>query len=179
MVCIQHIYIYSFLLAVIAGHVFLFTEGRQLKEFNKQIYDSFEDDKGQGNHVKEPIVSKQIPAEHNGHLQDTRPLPSHDISEVKEFFPPTSTTGPQTSSEFDSSLPAYANGFQPTTPGNSPGVGHSYAGRKVENEQKAPSSTPNVAHFLDSDPDDFRPTAPGRSPGVGHSYQSTNREPNA
>lgn len=179
MACIQHIYICCFLLAVIAGHVFLCTEGRQLKEFNKQKSDSFDDDKGQGNQGKEPVGSKQIPAGNKGDLQVTGLPPSHDISGAKEFFPPMSTIGPNPSPEFGSSLAAYANGFQPTTPGNSPGVGHSSIGRKEENEQKAPSSRPNVTHSLDANRDDFRPTGPGRSPGVGHSYQSTNTEPNA
>ncbi|KAL3525708.1 hypothetical protein ACH5RR_014080 [Cinchona calisaya] len=179
MVCIQHIYVYSFLVSVIAGQVFLFMQGWQPKEFNEQNPDPFEDDKGQGNHFNEPIVSKQIPAGRKGHLQDTSPLPSHDISEERAFFPPVSTIGPKTGNEFDSSLTAYAKGFQPTIPGNNPRVGHSHVGREEENEQNAPSSTPNAAHSLDSNPDDFRPTASGYSPGVGHSYQSINREPNA
>lgn len=42
--------------------------------------------------------------------------------------------------------------FQPTTPGNSPGVGHSFT------TMAAPGKT-----------DGFQPTTPGHSPGVGHS----------
>lgn len=177
MACNKHIYICSFLLTVIAGHAFLCTEGRELKEINKQKSDHFEDEKGQGNRGKEPIGSKHIPVGHKGDRQVTRPLPSHEISGAKEFFPPMSTVGPNPNPGFGSSLTAHVNGFQPTAPGNSPGVGHSYAGGKVENKQYAPSSKSNVAHPLEANPDDFRPTGPGRSPGVGHFYGSTNAEP--
>ncbi|KAL3525706.1 hypothetical protein ACH5RR_014078 [Cinchona calisaya] len=137
MASIQHIYVYSFLVAIIAGQVFLFMQGWQPKESNEQNPDPFEDDKGQGNHVNEPIVSKQIPAGRKGRLQDASPLPSHDISEAKEYFPTVSTIGQKTGNEFDSSQAAYAKGYQPTTPGNSPRVGHSHVGREDENEQNA------------------------------------------
>lgn len=49
--------------------------------------------------------------------------------------------------------------FQPTTPGNSPGVGHSFAGKKQKAEVKVTAGKP----------DGFQPTTPGHSPGVGHS----------
>lgn len=44
-----------------------------------------------------------------------------------------------------------SDAFQPTTPGNSPGVGHSFS-------TMAAGKT-----------DGFQPTTPGHSPGVGHS----------
>nr|XP_027074673.1 precursor of CEP9-like [Coffea arabica] len=174
----KHIYICGFLLTVIAGHAFLCTGGRQLKEINKQKSDHFKDEKGQGNRGKEPIGSKHSPLGHKGDLHVTWTLASHEISEAKESFPPTSRVSPNPNPGFGSSLTAYVNGFQPTTPGNSPGVGHSYVGGKAENKQNAPNSTSSVAHALESNPDDFRPTGPGRSPGVGHFYRSTNSEPN-
>ncbi|KAG8367070.1 hypothetical protein BUALT_Bualt16G0034400 [Buddleja alternifolia] len=55
--------------------------------------------------------------------------------------------------------------FRPTTPGNSPGIGHSFEGQKDETEQKQDFS--NVTGSTD----DFRPTGPGHSPGIGHSLE--------
>ncbi|XP_010464835.1 PREDICTED: uncharacterized protein LOC104762884 [Camelina sativa] len=51
--------------------------------------------------------------------------------------------------------------FAPTSPGNSPGIGH-----KMKEDKE------NVERFKD----DFKPTTPGHSPGVGHSVK--NNEPN-
>ncbi|KAL1569427.1 hypothetical protein AAHA92_00908 [Salvia divinorum] len=48
--------------------------------------------------------------------------------------------------------------FQPTTPGNSPGVGHSFATKYHSMEEVKAGKT-----------DGFQPTTPGHSPGVGHS----------
>ncbi|PPS12103.1 hypothetical protein GOBAR_AA08572 [Gossypium barbadense] len=48
--------------------------------------------------------------------------------------------------------------FRPTTPGHSPGAGH--------------STGPNSDDYnvgTEYDTDDFRPTTPGHSPGAGHS----------
>lgn len=177
MACIQNIYICSFLVAVIAGHDFLLTEGRQPKTLNKQNFKSFEADKGLTNHGKQSIGSKQVPRGHKGDLQVTGPIAGHDVSGTKEVFQPMSPNG-QSSPEVGSSLTVHVNGFQPTAPGNSPGVGHSSRGRK-QIEQKAPSTTPNLAYSLEGSTDDFRPTAPGRSPGVGHSIRNTKAEPNS
>lgn len=56
----------------------------------------------------------------------------------------------------------YTDDFGPTSPGNSPGIGH----KMKENEE-------NVEVYKD----DFKPTTPGHSPGVGHAVK--NNEPNA
>ncbi|KAK2657439.1 hypothetical protein Ddye_010491 [Dipteronia dyeriana] len=65
--------------------------------------------------------------------------------------------------------------FRPTTPGISPGVGHSFS----QDQQKAESklvadNSKKAGHFMTGGKDDFRPTTPGRSPGIGHAA-----EPNA
>ncbi|CAI9752839.1 unnamed protein product [Fraxinus pennsylvanica] len=64
--------------------------------------------------------------------------------------------------EIDSSNAADVNGFRPTTPGKSPGIGHSF-----------PAQRDNIAGKTN----DFRPTGPGHSPGIGHSFanKSTGR----
>ncbi|CAA7056914.1 unnamed protein product [Microthlaspi erraticum] len=53
----------------------------------------------------------------------------------------------------------YTDDFGPTSPGNSPGIGH----KMKESE--------NVDGFKD----EFKPTTPGHSPGVGHAVK--NNEP--
>ncbi|KFK28366.1 hypothetical protein AALP_AA8G506000 [Arabis alpina] len=52
--------------------------------------------------------------------------------------------------------------FGPTSPGNSPGIGH----KMKENNEIAEGFK-----------DDFKPTTPGHSPGVGHGVK--NNEPKA
>ncbi|KAL3526763.1 hypothetical protein ACH5RR_011419 [Cinchona calisaya] len=132
-----------------------------------------------GNHGKERTGSKQIPAGQKGDLQVAGSIPSQHVPGAKEVLPPMPTIGPNLSPEIGSSLTAFANGFQPTTPGKSPGVGHSFVRRKEENVQKSLNNALSVTNSLEGNIDDFRPTGPGRSPGVGHSYQNTSMEPNA
>ncbi|KAL3626795.1 hypothetical protein CASFOL_029367 [Castilleja foliolosa] len=52
---------------------------------------------------------------------------------------------------------AYPSAFRPTSPGHSPGTGHSLRGQRVKLEDEVGSITA------------FRPTTPGSSPGIGHS----------
>ncbi|KAK4260071.1 hypothetical protein QN277_003239 [Acacia crassicarpa] len=63
--------------------------------------------------------------------------------------------------------------YRPTTPGNSPGVGHRKSGEEAK-DMKAKvavvQSPPEVEYSLDEgSKTDFRPTDPGHSPGIGHS----------
>ncbi|TKY70558.1 DNA-directed RNA polymerase II subunit RPB [Spatholobus suberectus] len=70
---------------------------------------------------------------------------------------------------------ADANAFRPTTPGNSPGVGH----KKFEEDKgimkvkgvlvHSPDVKVSVAEGFEND---FRPTDPGNSPGVGHPHEN-------
>lgn len=57
--------------------------------------------------------------------------------------------------------------FRPTTPGDSPGVGH-----KEESTDEflphPPGSRPGAPNNSPPNVDNFRPTTPGNSPGVGH-----------
>ncbi|CAA2961207.1 Hypothetical predicted protein, partial [Olea europaea subsp. europaea] len=66
--------------------------------------------------------------------------------------------------EVDSSDAMGVNDFRPTSPGKSPGIGHSF-----------PAQKDNVAGKTD----DFRPTGPGHSPGIGHSFANKTTGPNA
>ncbi|GAU39822.1 hypothetical protein TSUD_154520 [Trifolium subterraneum] len=69
----------------------------------------------------------------------------------------------------------HTNAFQPTTPGNSPGVGHrSFAKEDINVESKKvviQSSDGNIS-TTDDIINDFKKTDPGHSPGVGHSFNN-------
>ncbi|CAI9259825.1 unnamed protein product [Lactuca saligna] len=60
--------------------------------------------------------------------------------------------------------------FRPTTPGNSPGAGHSLVPEH---------SSPAIPETSSGSSDDFRPTGPGHSPGGGHSKEEHIATPNA
>ncbi|XP_022897638.1 precursor of CEP6-like [Olea europaea var. sylvestris] len=66
--------------------------------------------------------------------------------------------------EIDSSHAMGVNDFRPTSPGKSPGIGHS-----------SPAQKDNAGGNTDV----FRPTGPGHSPGIGHSFANKTTGPNA
>ena len=69
----------------------------------------------------------------------------------------------------------HANAFRPTTPGNSPGVGHKkFEEDKVMKVMGALVHSPDVKTSVaeGSFENDFKPTDPGHSPGVGHPRQN-------
>ncbi|KAK7309221.1 hypothetical protein RJT34_05773 [Clitoria ternatea] len=70
----------------------------------------------------------------------------------------------------------YANGFRPTTPGNSPGIGHRKFGEDKDMKVVgALVQSPDVKVSVTKG-NDFRPT--GHSPGVGHSGENKNEHLN-
>ncbi|KAK3222445.1 hypothetical protein Dsin_009470 [Dipteronia sinensis] len=99
---------------------------------------------------------------------------SNSINSKKEIFPPPTVS-------FGDSEANSKDDFRPTTPGISPGVGHSFAQdqQNVESKLVAVNSNKKAGHFMTGDKDDFRPTTPGHSPGVGHAFRNKNAEPNA
>ncbi|CAE6075755.1 unnamed protein product [Arabidopsis arenosa] len=74
--------------------------------------------------------------------------------------------------------------FAPTSPGNSPGVGHKKGNVNVEGfqddfkptEGRKLQKTNGQDHFKTGSTDDFAPTSPGHSPGVGHRKDTSNVE---
>ncbi|KAL9158138.1 hypothetical protein ABFS82_08G048200 [Erythranthe guttata] len=70
------------------------------------------------------------------------------------------------------------DGFQPTTPGNSPGVGHSFEGQKRNNGQQIKEQADLNFNSPAGKADAFQPTTPGHSPGVGHSFGTLKQGPN-
>lgn len=93
----------------------------------------------------------------NAHNKNLQPIPSKELSSS------------------DASHSREENGFQPTTPGNSPGVGHSFAGQKRNYAQSEGQDFDSVKGKTDG----FQPTTPGHSPGVGHALGNLKEGPNA
>ncbi|KAH7566550.1 hypothetical protein ACOSP7_023097 [Xanthoceras sorbifolium] len=76
---------------------------------------------------------------------------------------------------------SYKDDFRPTTPGISPGAGHSFGQHQQNDESKlVADNSQKTGHSITGDKNDFRPTAPGHSPGVGHAIRNkSTEEPNA
>lgn len=145
------------IVAVIACLKIQFTEGRQLKAMKE--HDQFSSVRmGTGLQIH---ARKAIQKPGSTHEDDFQVSPGK-----KQIFPPTQ------SHEFSSSDISQENGFGPTTPGNSPGVGHFLAVQKHNMQPKMQDFT-SIAAVKD----DFK--GPGHSPGVGHSFGNANKEPKA
>ncbi|OIV93765.1 hypothetical protein TanjilG_07668 [Lupinus angustifolius] len=64
--------------------------------------------------------------------------------------------------------------FRPTSPGDSPGVGHRFE-EYGDMKGVVVVQSPNVrVHVNEETKNGFKPTQPGHSPGVGHAYQNKN-----
>ncbi|XVE82768.1 hypothetical protein DITRI_Ditri16bG0032300 [Diplodiscus trichospermus] len=102
---------------------------------------------------------------------------AHHGSGKKEVLPPAI---PTKTSDFGASLAGYKDAFRPTTPGSSPGAGHSFIDDDEDTEQKSVSISPNKdKHSTAGDKEEFRPSNPGHSPGICHACPSKNAKPNA
>ncbi|KAK8673165.1 hypothetical protein V6N13_111515 [Hibiscus sabdariffa] len=101
-----------------------------------------------------------------------RLLKSVSKNDSKQVLPPPT---PTKTSDFVDSVEGYEEDFRPTTPGNSPGGGHSFAGDDERSVGQKPG-TVNGKHSVAGDKDDFRPTTPGNSPGAGHSFQEDDED---
>ncbi|CAH8318833.1 unnamed protein product [Eruca vesicaria subsp. sativa] len=71
--------------------------------------------------------------------------------------------------------------FAPTSPGNSPGMGHKKGQANVKDnfkltERRMLQKTNDHYHFKTGLTDDFAPTSPGHSPGMGHKKGNANVE---
>ncbi|KAJ7952882.1 Precursor of CEP9 [Quillaja saponaria] len=94
-------------------------------------------------------------------------------------YNPTTTTpkhGGAVSFLGDSAV-VYTDDFRPTSPGNSPGVGHKHRTDEehvgVGLKAAEVGHSPDVKHSVTARTEnDFKPTAPGHSPGVGHAVQT-------
>ena len=167
MAYIQLICAGAILLALIACDKILFTEGRQLKTMEKVEYKSEQDKRETARHGSQSteahIHAHVLPAPHANH----GPIIDHSVMGKKDT--------PQTTKILAQSLFAgYEDGFRPTTPGKSPGVGHSFPEQMDDAQTKTKNNGNGVSQIMAG----IRPTMRGHSPGVGHSFQSTNAEKN-
>ncbi|CAK9166464.1 unnamed protein product [Ilex paraguariensis] len=86
-----------------------------------------------------------------------------DLKSKKEVSPPVENTQ---NLGLGSSAAVLKDDFRPTTPGNSPGVVHAFAGHHdIDTKPKALGNAAGVGHSVARNTDDFRPTMPGHSPG--------------
>ncbi|KAL3833356.1 hypothetical protein ACJIZ3_008092 [Penstemon smallii] len=157
MAYIPYMHMFLFFLAFIVCLKIQISEGRQLRTV-KEIQVSFAKiDAGQHDHARKAISFEQTPVSHKNDLQ---------VIGEKQIFPPKI---PTQNHEFSSS--EVSDDFRPTTPGTSPGIGHSFNDSMKQKAQDFTSVTGNT--------DDFRPTGPGHSPGIGHALRNVNAGPNA
>ncbi|KAI3416608.1 uncharacterized protein J3R85_015321, partial [Psidium guajava] len=102
--------------------------------------------------------------------------PSHYHSDGRKEMVPSPTAHDQAVNSGD--LEA-VDDFRPSTPGSSPGVGHSFVGSKMGGARPKAPSGGEESLIATGTLGDFRPTGTGHSPGVGHAFQSKNDEPKA
>ncbi|KZV45995.1 hypothetical protein F511_10685 [Dorcoceras hygrometricum] len=161
MACVQYLHLFIlFLVSLVCSEIQL-TEGRQLKDLKKNESGANKNHEGLQPHASKPMINKQIPERKNY---------NQIVTEQRQTIPPMTH-----SNEFGSSDISHSNDFRPTQPGNSPGVGHSFTGRKDSVQAEVKSHESGVTHTVEGSTDDFRPTGPGHSPGVGHYYQNMNK----
>ncbi|KAL0377731.1 UNVERIFIED_CONTAM: hypothetical protein Sradi_3078600 [Sesamum radiatum] len=153
---------FLFLLALTACLEIQFSEARQLKAIKEQESSPVKTETGLQHYAKQAIKVEQSVGSRKENLQ---------VTGQRKISPPMI---PPPSHEFISSDVSRSDSFQPTTPGNSPGIGHSFTGKKHDTQAKAQDFT-SVAGQTDG----FQPTTPGHSPGVGHSFGNFKAGPNA
>lgn len=156
------------LLELVAFHEILSIEGRQLKSITEKREGS------------QSLNSIDYSPQHHDPATSPSHIPSTEARK-KEVFPPI--TPKKYSFNFHETDATYRKDFRPTTPGNSPGVGHSFSNQEADMESKVVNkgnkSPGTTTHSLTEFKDDFRPTSPGHSPGIGHVLQHKSAEPNA
>ncbi|MCD7452742.1 hypothetical protein HAX54_017996 [Datura stramonium] len=113
MACIHHIYVFTFLLAVIVCHQVLFTEGRQLKALKKDKFDSTRENE---NHFQftSSVSGNELISSTRKRENSPVSVKLRDINQPKqvEQFSTVSTTRP-------------VEGSLDDLKDHSPGIGHS------------------------------------------------------
>lgn len=191
----QSFYSWAIILAVITCHGILSAEGRQLKPMKRQAgvqtVSSTKDKipppstrSMESSTVAEPVDdfrpttpgnSPGVGHSYAEHSAVVQPNEAGDVMKLLNKESKQEFTSEQKVSTVENSI----DGFRPTAPGNSPGVGHSYTKNDVKVQQKGSGIGSGVSHSVAGSTDDFKPTQPGHSPGVGHSFVNKNTEPNA
>lgn len=145
MACIQQIYVFSFILAC---HLVLFAEGRQLKALKKPEF-------------ADNMNANKIPERQHFIIGDASKVVHGKINYAPKV------TGNSPGIGHPSSAPKSINLYTPKETGNSPGIGHS---------SSVPKSNYQPKHTnVKGSTDDLKA---GHSPGIGHSSQSEKIGPN-
>ncbi|KAF8018608.1 hypothetical protein BT93_H3489 [Corymbia citriodora subsp. variegata] len=149
----------------IVFHAILTSEGRPIKPAWKDEFRSMDNI----NHMHEQESQFLTPS------QSPR---SDDRSDAGQKTVPSPTAHDQ-AADSGKSEAVYKDDFRHTSPGTTPGVGHSFVGLKKEAVRlKAPSRNEERQTVMGA-LGEFQSTTPGHSPGVGHILQSKNEEPKA
>ncbi|KVI02672.1 hypothetical protein Ccrd_019039 [Cynara cardunculus var. scolymus] len=159
----------------IACHAILLAEGRQLKPLKNK---DKKDTETQTKHALDPL-QKHLRNENSFQVSSAGEVPtitSPPVTEKEAKFPPQVPT--QTQGDGISDLKAIT-AFRPTTPGNSPGAGHSFTEHRLDFESEASSNVNGIPQSNAESGNGFRPTKPGSSPGAGHSIHSKTTKPKA
>ncbi|KAL8117607.1 hypothetical protein AgCh_015473 [Apium graveolens] len=168
-------YSWAIILAVITCHGILSGEGRQLKLTKRQVGSSTIAEPINDFRPTTPGNSPGVGHSYAEHSVVVQPNAAGDDMKLLKKESKKEFTRKQKVSTVENSI----DGFRPTAPGNSPGVGHSYTNNDVKVQQKGVGIGPGVSHSDAGSTDDFKPTQPGHSPGVDHSFVEKNTEPNA
>jgi len=111
------------------------------------------------------------------HARLIKPLNHHNvpISTLEKKVDSSIKSNNEVAGYFGHSSEVHTNAFQPTTPGNSPGVGHRYFTEEdfdVNSKKTVAQSHDDNKYVTEDTTNEFQKTNPGHSPGVGHSYQN-------
>ncbi|CAG7865102.1 precursor of CEP9 [Brassica rapa] len=107
-----------------------------------------------------------------------------NVERFQDDFKPTEGKKVHKTSGQDHFKTGVTDDFAPTSPGNSPGIGHKKGHANVKGvednfkptEGRMLQKTNGQSHFKTGLTDDFAPTSPGHSPGMGHKKGSANIE---
>ncbi|KAF8010235.1 hypothetical protein BT93_J1003 [Corymbia citriodora subsp. variegata] len=124
------------------------------------------------------MTNNQMHEQASQFLTPTHSPINHDHSDVERKTVP-SPTAHDPAADLGESHAVYKDDFRPTTPGSSPGVGHSFMGSKKGGAQAKSLNGNGEKLTVTEILGDFQPTAPGHSPGVGHVYESKIDKPKA
>ncbi|KAG4930811.1 hypothetical protein AAZX31_17G169600 [Glycine max] len=144
-------------LLLVAFNGSLLTHGRQIKPLNQQ-HSSLNND---------TVVKHSV-----------NNVPTHPSSGKKKVVDSSSVVPKYGVESFGDSMSSDTNAFRPTTPGNSPGVGHRKFAPEDKDVEAMVASVQSPDHVKvyvtegTQNQDGFKPTNPGHSPGVGHAQQN-------
>ncbi|XP_030462619.1 uncharacterized protein LOC115682517 [Syzygium oleosum] len=155
---------FAIIFSFIAFHAILTSEGRLIKSAWKDELRAINND--------------QMHEQASQFLTPSQSPTNDDHSDAgKETV--SSPTARDQAADLGESEAVYKDDFRPTTPGSSPGVGHSFVGSKKGGVQLSAPSGDEERLTVTEVLGDFRPTGPGHSPGVGHVFESKYDEPKA